>query len=288
MNKHIIIILLIFTISCSNNESRSKELLTQKIDTLKYSYNGFNSGFELLLFSNKKFKLIDYVYGCTGGGENKKVFGVYKIDSTKLTLIPQNIKLLITPFDSFEFEGNTKKIEIKYGPDSLKIKTKYNLINWGKYKYLLSEELSLIGEEYINDFHRFSENYNSGYEPKNSGRYLKMVSKEIDTTTSELNLSSLPKKWKKLFLSEPIISQISKITTSTSKRDNELKIWEIEINRGIKDNVRKGMEFTDKSGDFSLKIDSIGQKKSFGLAYVYDFEDNISIKKGSELRTKWE
>jgi len=287
MNKHIIIILSFFIISCSNKESSSKELLTQKIDTLKYSYSGFNNGFELLLFSNKKFEFIDYVYGCTGGGKNKKVFGDYKIDSTKLTLIPKNVKLLITPFDSFEFEGNTKKIETKYGPDSLKIKTKYDLINWGKYKYLLSEESSLIGEEHINDFHRFSENYNSGYEPKNSGRYLKMVSEKIDTTTSELNLDNLPTKWRDLFLSEPIISQINKITITTSKRDNELKIWKVKINRGIKNKVRKGMEFTDESGDFSVEIDSVGEKNSFGLAYVYDFEDNISIKKGSELRTKW-
>ncbi|OBQ45937.1 hypothetical protein JJL45_11710 [Tamlana sp. s12] len=287
MSKYIIIILSIFIISCSNKQSNNKELITEKIDTLKYSYNGFNNGFDLLLFSNKKFEFIDYVYGCTGGGQNKKVFGEYKIDSTKLTLIPKNIKLLITPFDSFEFEGNTKKIETKYGPDSLKIKTKYNLINWGRHKYLLSEELALVGEEHINDFHRFSENYNSGYEPRNSGKYLKMVSEKVDTTGSELNLNNLPQKWKKLFLSKPIISLINKITTTTSKRDNELKIWKVEINRGIKDNVRKGMEFTDESGNFSLKIDSVGQKNSFGLAYVYDFEKNISIKKGSELRTKW-
>ncbi len=288
MSKYIILILSILTISCSKKKSNTEDLVTQKIDTLKYSYNGFNNGFELLLFSNQNFEFIDYVYGCTGGGRNKKVFGEYKIDSTKLTLIPKNIKLLITPFDSFEFEGKTKKIETKYGPDSLKIKTKYSLINWGKYKYLLSEELSLIGEEHINDFHRFSENYNSGYEPKSSGRYLKMESKEIDTTKSDLDLSKLPEKWKRLFLSKPIISQINKITISTSKRDNELKIWEVEINKGVKDNVRKGMEFNDEFGDFSIKIDSVGKKSSFGLAYVYDFEDNIIIKKGSQLRTKWE
>jgi len=287
MSKYIIIILSFLIISCSNKESSSKELLTQKIDTLKYSYRGFNNGFELLLFSNKKFEFIDFVYGCTGGGENKKVFGDYKIDKTKLTLIPKNVRLLITPFDSFEFEGQTKKIETKYGPDSLKIKTKYDLINWGKYKYLLSEEPSLIGEEHINDFHRFSENYNSGYEPRNSGRYLKMIPEEIDTTTNELNLDILPPKWRNLFLSEPIISQINKISITTSKRDNELKIWKVKINKGIKNNVRKGMKFTDKSGNFSIEIDSVSEKNSFGLAHVYDFEDNITIKKGSELRTKW-
>ncbi len=287
MSKYIIIILSIFTISCSEKKSNTEDLVTLKIDTLKYSYSGFNNGFDLLLFNNQKFEFIDYVYGCTGGGQNKKVFGEYKIDSTKLTLIPKNIKLLIIPYDSFEFEGNTEKVETKYGPDSLKIKTKYDLINWGNYKYLLSEEFSLIGEEHINDFHRFSENYNSGYEPKNSGRYLKMVAKEIDTVTKELNLRSIPLKWRNLFLSEPIISQVNRLTVTTSKRDNELKIWEVGINRGIQDNVRKGMEFTDESGDFSVKIDSVGEKNSFGLAYVYDFEDNISIKKGSELRTKW-
>lgn len=287
MNRHIIIILSIFIISCSNNKSSPKELLTKKIDTLKYSYSGFNNGFELLLFSNEKFEFIDYVYGCTGGGRNKKVLGKYIIDSNKLTLIPENIELLITPFDSFEFEGNTKKIETKYGPDSLKIKTKYDLINWGEYKYLLSEEFSLIGKEHINDYHRFSKNYNSGYEPKNSGQYLKMVSKKMDTTTKELDLNSLPLKWRDLFLSEPIISQVNKIIITTSKRDNELKIWKVRINKGVKDNVRKGMKFTDESDNFSVKIDSVGEKNSFGLAYVYDFEDNINIKKGSELRTKW-
>ncbi|WP_055436634.1 hypothetical protein [Lacinutrix algicola] len=284
MNKYLIIILSLFVVSCSNKKSDTKELTTQKIDTLKYSSKGFNSGFYLLLLSNNKFEFVDYVYGCTGGGRNKKVIGKYEIDNTNLTLIPEKVKLRIEPF---EFDGEIQNIETNYGADSLKIKTKYDLLSWSNYKYLLSEEFSIIGEEQINDYHRFSKNYNSGYEPKNSGQYLKMVSKEIDTVVKELNLSSLPLKWRDLFLSEPIISQVNRITITTSKRDNELKIWEIEINKGSKDNVQKGMDFIDESADFSVKIDSIGEKNSFGLAYVYDFEDGISIKKGSQLRTKW-
>ena len=284
MNRYLIIILSLLIISCSNKDSNKEELITQQIDTLKYSYSGFNNGFELLLLSNKKFEVSDYVYGCTGGGQTKKVSGTYKIDSTKLILEPEYVRLLIYPL---YIDGVTKKIETKYGVDSLKIKTKYDLVNWGNYRYLLSEESSIIGKEPINDYHRFSKNYNSGYEPKNSGRYLKMLSKEKETNTEGLNFSSLPKKWRNLFLSEPLISKVNKITITISKKDSELKIWKLEIDKGINDNVLKGMEFNDEFGDFSMKIDSVGEKSSFGLAYVYDFEDNIDIKKGSQLRTKW-
>ena len=273
---------LILTFSCSDNKNIDIEKnINTQIDTLKYSIDGFNWGKDLYLLNNGKFELVDQVFGCTGGGRSKKVYGNYIIDSLELTLNPKRVNLTIFPL---EFDGEMKKYNIKYGADSLKIKTRYNIINWETKTYLLSEEYSIIGKEKVNDFNRFSKNYNSGFEPKKNGNYL---TKETEgKIIQNLKLEKIPLKWRNLFLGKPVSAKIIKIKKTVSKRDSELGIWEIEINKGSSNNIQKGMTLKDKTGNFSIKIKTVSKNKSSGLAYVYDFENsNIEIK--TILKTKW-
>lgn len=287
MTKYIIFILLICVLGCSNNKNDSVKSATniEKIDTLKYSYSGFNNGLRLNLLSNGDFEYQKYVYGCTGGGENKTVIGKYKIDSSHLNLIPSKIKLLTYPMES---DGETVSLETKYGIDSLKIKTIFSIVKWGNSSYLLSEQFDLDWSiEEKNDFIRFSENYNSGYEPLDSGRYLK--NEQTDSLNRPLDLKQIPKKWRELFLQKPLSTKIIKATKKKRFSEGENQTyWIIEIDKGKKDKVSKGMSFQTETGDAFFEIDSVGQNKSYSKAFNYNYSDEKDLALGTIYQTKWE
>ena len=110
MKKSYFILLIPFLVSCLKNAPASKN--NQQIDTLKYSYNGFNNGGSLHLLSNGTFEHRKFVFGCTGGGEDKKIYGDYKIENSILYLNHKNIKIRIFPF---EFNGKSKILELNTG-----------------------------------------------------------------------------------------------------------------------------------------------------------------------------
>ncbi|RBW62304.1 hypothetical protein DS884_01520 [Tenacibaculum sp. E3R01] len=286
MIKYIIFILSISFFGCSDIKNDSAKILinTEQIDTLKYSYSGFNNGLNLNLLSNGNFEYQEFVYGCTGGGENKKVTGKYKIDSSFLKLIPSKIKLLTYPM---EFDGETETLETKYGIDSLKIKTEFNIVKWGNSSYLLSEQFDLGWSiEEKNDFIRFSENFNSGYEPSNSGRYLKNQQK--DSLNKPLDLKQIPRKWRELFLISPLSVKIVKSTKKNRFSEGENQTyWILEIDKGKKDKVTKGMTFQTENGDAFFEIDSVRQNKSFSKAYNYNYSDEKYFNIGTVYQTKW-
>lgn len=124
--KYITILILFLLYSCSNNkESSNTKIVHQNIDTLSYKYHGFNNGLQLDLLSNGRFINENYLFSCTGGGERKKVFGTYKIDSSTLKLIPEKIEFIEYPMDR---ESKPVKTILNYGIDSLKIKTEFQII----------------------------------------------------------------------------------------------------------------------------------------------------------------
>ncbi|MBC8754043.1 hypothetical protein H2O64_05130 [Kordia sp. YSTF-M3] len=287
MYKSILLILSIFFISCSNTKNKSTENIanTKKIDTLKYSYRGFNNGLILNLLSNENFEYQEYFYGCLGGGERKKVFGTYKFDKTNLTLIPSKIKLITYPMVRND-KPDTLKID--YGVDSLKIKTQYTIITWGNANYVLTEQFDVgWNTDKKNDYMRFSENYNSGAEPERSGRYLK--DRQKDTLNVPLDLNQIPKKWRKLFLKNPLSAKIiSSSKKIISGENGEFIYWILEIDKGTKDNVSKGMIFQTESGDCFFEIDSIGVNRSFTKAFPYMCSDENDLSIGAVFQTKWE
>lgn len=283
--KYINILILFLIFSCSNNKTKSNDEknVVQNIDTLRYSYNGFNNGLQLDLLSNGTFINEDYLFGCTGGGERKKVFGTYKMDSTNLKLIPNKVEFTEYPMD---IESKPIKTNINYGIDSLKIKTEFQIVTWENKKYLLSDFYDFgwsLDKE--NDYIRFAYYLNSGLEPKSSGRYLTTEIK--DTINTEFDLKQIPEKWQNYFLKEPVTAKIRTIKKITDQNDIENISWLIELDKGKKDRMNNRLTLKTKDGDFFIEVDSVLTNRSFGKYYMPDFTtEKYSI--GTELRTKWE
>ncbi|WP_028891590.1 hypothetical protein [Tenacibaculum sp. 47A_GOM-205m] len=278
-----IIILSFFIFSCTTKSSLKLE--KQNIDTLKYSYKGFNNGKKLSLLSNGKFINEEYLFGCTGGGERKKVFGTYKIDSsdTYLTLNPTLVELTEYPIER-EMKPIIKTI--KHNIDLLKIKTNYQILKWEKNRYLLSGFFYIGWSlEEDNDYIRFANYLNSGSEPESSGMYL--VNKVEDSITSNFDLNQIPKKWENFFLRKPISAKIKSIEKIIYSKEEEDVSWLLELNKGENDLVNNRLTLKTKDGSLFIEIDSVLKNKSFGRTYI----PNFSPKKypvGTELRTKWE
>lgn len=268
--------------SCSdiNKKSDSNISNEQIIDTLKYSSNSPNINLKLELLSDGRFiyKIADF--GCIGGGEIKTFFGRYKMDSLYLNLIPENI----------EYSKYSEKIELKpditllkYGIDSLKIKTDFKIITWENNKYLLSEFYDFEwNAQKENDYIRFADYLNSGLEPQFSGMYL--TKKTEDTIRTEFDLNKIPEQWQSYFLKEPLSVKIKNIKKISDEDNNT---WQIELDKGYKDQITDRITFTTQNGEFFINVDSVLKNRSFGITHIYDFSpDKYPI--GTELKTKWE
>lgn len=282
--KYINILLLILIFSCSNdkNKSNNEKIIIQNIDTLRYSYNGFNNGLRLDLLSDGRFINDDYLFGCTGGGERKKVFGTYKMDSINLKLIPDKIEYTEYPMD---MESKPKTTNITYGIDSLKIKTEFQIVTWENKKYLLSDLYDFgwsLDKE--NDYIRFADYLNSGLEPNSSGMYL--VTEISDTIKTEFDLKQIPEKWQDYFLKEPVSAKIKNLKKVIDPNDKENTFWLIELNKGKNDRMNNRLTLKTKDGEFFIEIDSVLTNRSFGITHMYDFTPK-KFPIGTELRTKW-
>lgn len=252
------------------------------IDTLRYSYDGFNNGLRLDLLSNGRFINENYSFSCLGGGERKKVYGTFKMDSINLTLIPEKVEFIQYPED-MKLKPRTTKI--KYGVDSLKIKTEFQVVNWENRKYLFSNFYDFgwsLDKE--NDYVRFANYLNSGLEPEMNGMYL--VNKSKDSITSEFDLNQIPEKWQNYFLKEPISAKIKNIKKVIDPNDKENISWLIELDKGEKDRINNRLTLETQDGDFFIEVDSVLTNRSFGVTYMYDFTPEKNPI-GTELRTKW-
>jgi hypothetical protein len=277
----ILLISLIF--GCKNRTSFSDS--NETIDTLKYSYKGFNNGGSLYLLNNGKFIHTKFVYGCTGGGEIKQIFGDYKRDKSNLILNEKRIELEKLPID---FSEKSEFLKLNSVPDSLKLNNKFKIINWNNFEYLLSENIT-EGWSYreLNDFDRFSDNYNSGYKPENSGMYLRRRADSVKMN-EKLNLNQVPTKWRDLFLQEPIKAKIvgfKKKVEIIEKEDYEY--WLVEIDKGKKQKIRKFLDFKRRNEYNLFTIDSVLENKSYIKIYDHMFQNKMDLEIGEELRTKW-
>ncbi|WP_452596739.1 hypothetical protein, partial [Pontimicrobium sp. MEBiC01747] len=255
------------------------------IDTLKYSYNGFNYGLRLDLLSNGTFVNENYSLSCFGDGERKRVFGTYKMHNTTLILLPKQIELIEYHED---MRLKPKKRKIPYGPDSLKIKTVFKAINWNNIKYLISEEFDYSWDLKLeNDYIRLANCLNSGLEPKVHGKYLVCENNITVNSNGEFDTNQIPEKWKKNFLKEPITLKIENIVQKTmTGYGEEYSIYVVKLNKGENQLVQKGMLFENEDNMFWIKIDSTTQNSSYGHSTLYDENEDI-YPVGTILKTKW-
>jgi len=287
MKNGITIILILLIISCNDRNKNISGENGKRIDTTHFKYNGFNVGTKLDLLNNGNFYYENYWYGCNGGGENMKVYGIYKIEDQKLILKPDSINLSTTPFTR---HNNPITQTFKYGVDSLKIKTDYQIIKWDNNSYLLSAEKDdeiFIDLEPENDFQRFAYFYNAGMEPKQHGVYLVHTKNtQSDSLNTTLNLKEIPVEWRNLFLEKPISAKILKIEKKIEILDeNELVKYLIEIDKGSKDNVRIGLDFIDENYSEYIKIIKVNDNKSVGVISYYDFQKRYKV--GEIIKTNW-
>jgi len=281
-------LILLLILSCSNKQSSETKESAIKIDTISYSYHGFNHHRKLDLLSNKEFIRFESVASCFGDARIEKHFGKYTMTDSTLQLNPNKVELIV--YSSFPEEKDRKEI-LEYGADSLKINTDYQIFEWKNKEYLLSKDYdSLRTYDFRNDYQQFAYYYNIGEEPNDSGNYLTRTKK--DTTVNIVwNINKIPKEYRNDFLKVPIsvkiIDRKKKVEKDEYEPEYEIVSWRIKINKGTDDGIKKGLHFTTKDDEFFIDIDSTQNKVSFGECYIYNMEEQF-FRIGTEMRTKWE
>ncbi len=274
MKGTLLITLLLFIFSC---KERSSTLSNQKKnDTTTYTYNGYHNFMKLMLFSNKKFK---YTYQDHPELGQFKVTGNYVKFDKSISLKPLDYEKCIYVESNDTFRFNCTKLK-----NGHKIKTQYDILEWKNNNYLLSEESDFIhtvnGEN--DDYQRFINYYNQGFEPIKHGKYL--ISKTKKTNDLELDKDVFPKKYRKLLLDKPIIANIISID---KKEDDKSSFYlEIKIDKGANDNVSVGLTFLDDNDSCYITITNVLKNESIGrTGYYGDISEVCNLKQ--ELRTRW-
>ncbi|MCG2432109.1 hypothetical protein [Aequorivita xiaoshiensis] len=280
-------LILLFILSCSNKQSSETKKNAIKIDTISYTYHGFNHHRKLELLSNKDFIRFESVASCFGDARIEKHFGKYELTDSTLTLNPEKVEL--TVYSSFP-EEKDRKDTLQYGADSLKINTSFQIFEWKNKEYLLSEKYdSLRNYDFRNDYEKFAYYYNIGEEPNVSGKYLTRIKKDT-TINIAWNINKIPKEYQNDFLKKPISVKIVDRKKIVEKDDydpgSELVSWYIKIDKGKEDGIKKGFHFTTEDDEYFIDIDSVQSKVSFGKCYIYNMDEQY-FRIGTEMRTKW-
>jgi hypothetical protein len=277
-----IITLLLFgiTAACSPSDKPTYDRVFGK-----YEINGFNSRVTIELRPEGEFIFERILSDCLGGDEIQRIFGYYVIDNYTLKLTPKQLtNTIYLGLDS----NNSKKDSLEYySSDSTYLKKEFQVFTWDSLIYLLSEDThSYWGyQENENDYERFSNYYNCGYEPKQSGSYfVKRVDRHLPKT--ELDIANLPLKYQARFLKEPIVSEILSIDKLELQGDSG-KIQLVnryKLNRGRQDGVMEKMEFYGNDGCCIIRITDVNEKTSFGRIYLC-FDNQAECGQGGRVTT---
>ena len=278
---------LLLMLSCADHRSAQSQESTHAIDTISYSYHGFNHHRKLDLLSNQEFIRFESMTSCFGDLRTEKHLGTYTWKDSTLYLNPKKVEVFIK---SNFLQETERKYSLAYGADSLKIKTDFRLFEWKNKEYLLSEkEDSLMPLDLTNDYLQFAYYYNSGAEPEESGNYLTRVKKDT-TVTISWDSERIPKKYRGNFLNEPIsviiVDREKEVEEDALDSTYELVNWHIKLNKGADAGITRGLHFTTKDNRFFIDIDSVKPQVSYGRCYIYNMEEQF-FRIGTEMRTQW-
>lgn len=261
---------------CQSNNKYDSRILTniEKKFIGKYEISGFNSGVTLELDEIGNFTHENQMWGCTGGGEVRRIRGKFKIDSNKLILIPKS--LIDINYFGFDIKNLEKDSIEYYSSDSTYLKTDFQIIEWDSIVYLLSEErFSNWGyEQDENDYEDFAGYYNSGYEPQTSGSYF-VKRKKDSNPKNDLDISILPNEYQPLFLREPIIAKIIEVKEVELDYGDEkpVKKKQFKLNKGKENGVFNKMEFYGEDGCCIIKIINSEEGYSYGRIFLcFDYQ----------------
>ncbi|MBO6606689.1 hypothetical protein [Psychroserpens sp.] len=289
MRSSFLVLSLLCLCSCDYNSKKTKTN-TPKVDTLTFRSKGFNSRHFIKLASNNTFVDEERWASCLGGGGVQKIYGKYESLNGKHTFSPDSVTRL-EYIEIGEDNTFTEKHAFKYHKDSVifEMPNIYHLVEWQQEHYLLAEKNLFTEYEIKHDFIKFANYVNSesrGF--KLDGRFLTHETKENDSSQSNFNHEQIPKPWQKYFLKEPIRATITDFKAlGRDEKDNDGRLWLIEINKGTDHLVYDGLYFSDEEGVIEITTDSILQDKSYGVVYVFNDESTDHIL-GSELKTKWQ
>jgi hypothetical protein len=213
------LIVIIALISCKkehNNATWSND--SSKNDTIIFQYSGFNNSIKLLLIGNNKFVYGFERSGCLGGGEELIVKGNFIKTPRKLLLQPDSVFFTFIPCNSNSYPNTFK---CNYGIKSLRIKTIYDIIYWGKTIYLISAERDRDFRTHLavhvndsradsisnikNDYYDLALCYNLRLGAKEYGRFLTLDLDSLNIIeNTELDLKQIPDEWRCLFNKDQI------------------------------------------------------------------------------------
>ncbi len=268
----------------NSKEIQKKTNLEQNKSIFNYSFKSINYSKKIDFFKDNKFIVTENICRVNGDRTTKKYFGSYQKDENNIILTPKELEIAHYKLNS---DFKEKSNRFPYKQVNSKINTKYYIIKWNDYEYLLSDQFnSLASYDEKNDFQHFASFFNSGIEPSEGDYYFKRKNKKKNNTKPGLNIDQIPKQWRTYFLNEPISAKIIKTEkrVEKSKYQNEFTFLRIYLNKGANDGIKKGFAFSTKYDDFQIKIDSITPNASSGNFRV--IEDDF-IKIGTEMRTRW-
>jgi hypothetical protein len=279
MQKNLKIIVIIIMMSCSPENRVVREV------SGTYNISGFNSHVKLEVRDNGTFTHEADLWSCVGGGDVRRIHGSYRIEDSILTLVPESlVNVTYRGFDKSDFKKDSAKY---YSSDSTYLKKEYHIFRWDKSIYLLSEEnFNAWGfESHENDFEKFSNYYNSGYEPGRSGSYFVRNSNGSEHSR-KLDTEKLPARFRRRFLKQPIVAEIVEVTKIKIAGDSGVSqlVNSYKINRGKRDGVMEKMDFYGNDGCCIIRIAETGDTSSVGHIYLcYDYQADCG--KGDRVTT---
>lgn len=290
MAKILILLLALSVLSCCEEKNvKENNLGPQCIDTLDYSWYGFNSFESLYLLSDGRFILNTGSFSCSEAGMTQNIRGNYKKSNATLSLFPERIETKQYYF-GIAVGVLPWKTESPYGLVFSGIETKYSIIRWGRIDYLLSPTFR-HGNKKHNDFINFAHDLNAGINPENyiSRNYFAGRNYVIDTSKIVFDFKQIPEEYLKYFLQKNIEVKIEKIDETRitySFLDRDDIIYTIQINKGEKDGIFDGLSFTTRDGEFCFAADSILPHKSFGKSWGTSNRPR-PFRVGTKLRNRW-
>jgi hypothetical protein len=280
MRTIIVLLLAGITIACRTSEKPIDPQLPGE-----YEIHGFNSGETIVLKTDGEFVYQREFRSCMGSGDVQRIRGNYSINQDNLVLNPEH---LVNLKYSGSNTGDLARDSVEYyASDSTFLKTAFQIFKWDSLIYLLSEDPhSPWGyENDENDYERFSNYYNSGYEPKNSGSYFVKRSVRY-LPVQKIDIATLPAKYQRRFLKEPIVAEILDVDAIEIPGDSGKTQWvnHYKLNRGRRDGVMEKMEFYGDDGCCTIRITDLDDSVSYGRIHLC-FDYQAECGKGGRVTT---
>ena len=268
--------------NCSFSSDLKEDVSELKGIKRKFMFKDFNYGVEIYLREDFLFTNFSYAYGCMGGYRVKIVLGEYKIDSNRISFIPQKLiwkenwegsrDFTTTPIDTIDY----------YYSDSTKIQFNYLHIKKDKFEFLISEAAFDEQDEFFiksSNFVAFANLYNANIEDK----ICSSVFCTIDTIVNIKNIFSkkdIPEKYRRFFFDETI-----EVTVKSVKVNKELyPIYQLTSDKV--DDIFMGMKFYSKK--YPNSPCAIIDKKEDILTAIGDnlFYSNTKLKTGTIVKSE--